>query len=526
MRKIVRRAATTESSRPKAQDRAEPGVLALQRAAGNQAVARLLARRPAPVAGLPPIADNLTRFFDGAPRLKALANRPAPAVDAHALDLAPALAWLKELADTLDLVEPLADPSMLVFESTLVEGHDGDYGHAETVMKTLLPATLAVTAPAARGLGTRVRDAVLTAMNDSSVISHGPQANPNLPSKDDAIAWREHATKLAALAPTVDKAGTLKDAALALEDAALAILQARAVAEARTTWRAGTVQSSSAPTPHRDELDDVFADSGYSSDKAFDNPGGALADWCGMFAAANLFRASAFDKQLRKAFAHTDNLYDFFNYTANVNDERTPLAMWAEGQWWTVEAYHASRGLKRTHVEGPDAAADIRPGDIALIRHNGVKPAASLADHIVMVESYDAASGRLITIEGNVTEGIRPGADGAADRTEGGDVKWSTAGHSRTVIEERNMRDPHTTFQWGRPAGDVYQPSGRRTVWFVGRPSLIDFEQHEYARQPVPEQFKYVSPAEIRKNAARRGMLQQAVPSAAPAGGPYHKRTG
>jgi hypothetical protein len=494
----------------------------------NHALARRLSRRPAPVAGLPPMADGLTRFFDGAPRLKALAGRPAPAVDAKALDLAPAFDWLKELTDTLDLVEPIADPSMLVFESTLVEGHDGDYGHAETQMKTLLPATVAAAAPRARDLGTRVRDAVVAAMNDSSVIEHGPEANPNLPTKADAIKWREQATKLAALAPKVDKSGALKEAALALEDAALAILQARAVAEARTTWRAGTVNSSSAATPRRDELDDVFADSGYGGNKAFDKGGGALADWCGMFAAANLFRASALDKQMRMAFAHTDNLHDFFTYTltAGKNDDRTPLSIWADGQWWSVEAYHASRGLKRKAVEGPDAAADIRPGDIALIRHNGVKPGLSLADHIVMVESYDAASGRLITIEGNVTEGIRPGADGAADRTAGGDVKWSTAAHSRTVVEERNMRDPTTTFQGGRPTGDVYQPSGRPTVWFVGRPSLIDFEQHDYAKAPVRDDAKYISPTEMRKNAAQSGRLQKPIKSESPLDGPYHKRVG
>ncbi len=526
MRETARRPRRTGAAPQAKPARSGDGVLALQRAAGNQAVARLLARRPAPVPGLPPVADNLTRFFDGAPKLKALADRVAPAVDAHALDLAPALEWLKDLTDTLELVEPLADPSMLVFESTLVDGHDSDYGHAETEIKTLLPATIAKAAPRAGDLGTHVRDAVVAAMNDSSAISHGPADNPHLPSKDDAIAWRERATQLAALAPKIDKSGALARAALALEDAALAILQARAVAEARTTWRAGTVQSSDAATHQRDELDDVFADSGYSPNKAFDKPDGGLADWCGMFAAANMFRASVFDKQLRKAFAHTDNVYDFFNYTANVNDERTPLAMWAEGQWWTVAAYHASRGLKRGHVEGPDAAADIRPGDIALIRHDGVKPAKSLADHIVMVESYDAATGTLITIEGNVKQGIRPGADGAAERTEGGDVKWSTAAHSGTVLEERNMRDPDTTFQWGEPGGDVYKPSGRPTVWFVGRPSLIDFELHEYAKQPVPEEFKYVAPAEIRKNAAQRGRLQGAVASESPAAGPYHKRAG
>jgi hypothetical protein len=321
----------------------------------------------------------------------------------------------------------------------------------------------------------------------------------------------------------VDKGGTLKDAARACEDAALAILQARAVAEARTTWRADTLHSSGAPTPHRDELDDVFADAGYGQDKVFDGAGGKLADWCGMFAAANMFRASALDRQLRMAFAHTDNVYDFFNYTANVNPERTPVSIWAEGRWWTVEAYHAARGLKRTHVQGPDAAADIRPGDVALIRHDGVKPALALANHIVMVESYDVATGTLTTIEGNVTQGIRAAADGSAQRTAGGDLRWSNAAHSSSVVEQRNLRDEVSTTHWGEPAGDVYQPSGRPTVWFVGRPSLIDFEQHEYATARVPEQYTYLSPAEIRKTAAK-DILQRPSRPQSTAAGPYHQR--
>ncbi len=514
MREIVRRHTPREAARQSKPDQPLARVLALQQSAGNHAVARMLARQAAP--DLPAIADNLKRFRAGAPRLRAIASQAAPPVDAQALD--PALAWLAELAATLKLVEPLADPTALVFESTVVTGHDSDYGQAETEIAKLLPAALAAAAPVAQDLGTRVRDAVVAAINGSSVVDHA--ANPNLLSKADAIAWREHATTLAALAPKVDKSGALKAAAVACEDAALAILQARAVAEARTTWRADTVHSSGAPTHARDELDDVFADSGYGQNKVFD---GGLADWCGMFAAANLFRASAFDRQLRMAFAHTDNLYDFFNYTANVNPERTPRSIWAEGQWWTVKAYHEARGLTRKHVQGPDAAADIRPGDIALIRHDGVKPDGALANHIVMVESYDAATGTLITIEGNVTQGIRPAAGGTAQRTAGGELRWSNAAKSSTVVEKRNMRDETSTTHWGKPAGDIYEPSGRPTVWFVGRPSLIDFEQHEYATALLEEKHKYLSPAEIRKTAEAKSLQKPSQPQST-AAGPYHKR--
>ena len=99
--------------------------------AGNHSVASaLLARRKAEDT-LPPIADNLRRFREGCPRLKALAARRPPVVPAAGfVDIAPALEWLRELVDTLKVVEPIVDPSMLVFESVVVSGHDEEYGQA------------------------------------------------------------------------------------------------------------------------------------------------------------------------------------------------------------------------------------------------------------------------------------------------------------------------------------------------------------------------------------------------------------
>ena len=164
------------------------------------------------------------------------------------------------------------------------------------------------------------------------------------------------------------------------------------MAEARETWRAGTVQTNTVPevkdgTRARNEMDDLFADSGFSNRQSIKKikamvpqPDGTtkevekevVDDWCGMFAAANMFRGAALDKDLRKAFAHTDNVNDFFQYQAKVNASRAPLSVFAEGRWWSVKEYHAQRGTSRKWVVGPSAAADIRPGDIALIRHAGV----------------------------------------------------------------------------------------------------------------------------------------------------------
>jgi hypothetical protein len=88
-------------------------------------------------------------------------------------------------------------------------------------------------------------------------------------------------------------------------------------------------------------------------------------------------------------------VFDFFTYSPSpTRAERTPLSVWADGQWWSLKAYHASRGLPRTWIQGAGAQdADVRPGDIVLIRHWDVKPDDAIANHIVMVESFDRIVG-------------------------------------------------------------------------------------------------------------------------------------
>jgi hypothetical protein len=379
-------------------------------------------------------------------------------------------------------------------------------------------------------------------MNASSVIDHGRADNPALGTLDQAKAFREQVTAFHAAAATPE----LRESAETCQDAALALLQALSVAEARETWRAGTVQTNTVPevkNAHRarNEMDDVFADSGFSDRQSIKKvkvwvtqPDGTkheveqevVDDWCGMFAAANMFRGAALDADLRKAFAHTDNVNDFFQYTANVNASRTPLSVFADGQWWSVKEYHAARGALRKWVVGPSAAADIRPGDIALIRHRGVKPGEAVANHIVMVESYDAATGKLVSIEGNVSEGVRPDGDGAAQRTADGQLKSSSQSPTSTVVEVRDMKDEKTLTP-GPGDGGVYQDRGRRTVYAIGRPSLVDFEEHDYAEQHVDPRFRGMSPAEIRANAAAQKHVTLVTSSLeSPAKGPYHTRVG
>jgi hypothetical protein len=498
-------------------------VLELQRAHGNQAVARALLARQAVADTLPPIADNLRRARTGIPRLRALAGRrpPEPAATGF-VDIRPALAWLREVVDVLTLVEPFVDPSMLVFESTVVSGHDQEYATAEAEIRPALAAALKTVVPAATELGATITRTVMRQVNRSSAALDDGDAEPQLAALADVTAWRVASSALRALAGKVDAGGSLAAAAHACEEAALALLQARAVLSARATWRADAAQSS---TPaqiankkrRRNEVDDIFADSGFSDRQSL-RENGSRDDWCGMFVAASMFRGAALDKNVRMAFAHTDNVRDFFSYARKpVNDERTPVSIWAEGQWWNLREYHEQRGLLRRWAFGAAVQdADIRPGDVALIRHKGVKPEKEIANHIVMVDSWDRVTGKLITIEGNVKEGIRPETPGSDDLvyTKGGEVaSTTTSAPSSTAIHIRDM-DDQKTLTPGAGKGGVYQERGARTVWAVGRPSLVDFEHHIFGKQAIPADLKYTSPDEMRMRGRRKQLAPESTRAA------------
>jgi hypothetical protein len=510
-------------------------VLALQRTFGNQAVTGALLARQATATPLPAIADNLRRFRDGCPRLIALSRQPPPVVPTTGfVDIRPALAWLRELVDTLTVVEPIVDPSMLVFESVVVTGHDEEYAKAESELKPALAAALKTVLPIARDVGDTIARVVMEQVNRSSAALENQTADPQLAALADVTAWREKSSALRALARTVDPGATgLAAAAHSCEEAALALLQARAVLNARATWRADAAQSSTPaqiqqPNRPRNEVDDIFADAGYGSRQSL-RENGTRDDWCGMFVAASMFRGATLDKNVRIAFAHTDNVRDFFSYNRRpINDARAPLSIWAEGQWWSVRDYHEQRGLARRWVTGDAVAtADIRPGDVALIRHAGVQPAGEVANHIVMVDSWDPSTGKLVTIEGNVNEGIRPDAGGEAQRTATGELRsTTTTAPSSTAMHVRDMRDDTTLTPGGAGPGGVYRERGARTVWGIGRPSLVDFEHHEYGLQAIPEDLKYTSPDEMRLRADRRRKLAPTSTVESPPTGPYHGRVG
>ena len=490
----------------------EHALVTLQRAAGNAAVARLLARAPAATA-LPPGATHLEAFRRSADGLRDAAKLPKPPVSVS--DIAAANQWMTTVVSALESAKGIGDRMDLHAESFLAHGElESEYGAAEAE----LPELVRPVADRARETGTELATLVMSGINASSVATADAAPEPALMPLDQVTAWRELATRLHALGKTFTTMG-VQDAAAACQDAALAMLQGRSVLSARDTWRAGdaiesTVAEAKNAKRARNAVDDIFADSGFSGrqtvEKVKDKDGNEVEqinDWCGMFVAAGMFRGAGLDKDVRKAFAHTDNVYDFFRYTANVNPDRTPLSIWADGRWWLVSEYHEQRGSKRTWMEeGGIDVEKIRPGDVVLIRHKGTKPAKSVANHIVMVESFDPASGRLVTIEGNVHEGIRPDAEGDARRVAGtGELANSAGVRDSSVVHIRDMDDRKTLTPGG---GGTYQERGAKTVFGIGRPSLVDFEDHEYAKKAVPKALETTSPDEMRRKAATAGLLQ------------------
>ena len=426
MRERIRRPEHREQHRSGQAGAAPRGILALQRSAGNRAVTAWLARQAAPA--LPAVASGLQHFIDGRTALTALVARPAPAVDARALNIPAAVTWLTGVNTTL---APLSSPSELIFESTVVSGHDAEYAEAERVTKD----AFAVLEPATHEFATRLRDAIVASINTSSVIDHS--VNPELGTLDHAKQLRETATALAALDPMLG----FKDAAQICEDAALALLQARSVNEARTTWRADTLRSDAANAGRpQNEVDDVIADSGFGNNQSVGD------DWCGMFASANMFRAAAFDKQLRVAFAHTDNVYDYFHYSKKTSD-RTPVSVWAEGQWWDLETYHSYRGLPRTFIEGPERGV----GHPAR-RHRADPPQRRQAGEVARRPHRDGRVLRLDDRHVDLDRGQRHLGRQAGCGREGGEDRRRPQVHRRR---------PGSLGQHGRAAQHERRPRGR-----------------------------------------------------------------
>lgn len=280
-----------------------------------------------------------------------------------------------------------------------------------------------------------IRTATVQLANDSSVTLKTPSTTA-LPTLAQVSKLGGDAGKLNQLTrePTLAMGDAAKASLLAAStaghDAGLALLQALSVGAARDRWKKGSETESpsvdKAGKGARNEVDEIYKDSGHGSRASVDEAKGRIFDWCGYFVASSHVKGASLARQLRAGFDHTDNVEDFFKYEQLHNDTRAPMAIWAEGQWWDLKAYHKARGSMRQWTTraaikaalAAGGAGDIRPGDTCLINHTG----GDKAQHIVMVESYNATTKQLVSIEGN-TYGIHADSAGAIERVDDDHLK-------------------------------------------------------------------------------------------------------
>ena len=368
----------------------------------------------------------------------------------------------------------------------------------------------------------RMRTQVVAMTNASSVAAKDGADEPTLPTAAETKALGASVKALRALTGWSESLGTLDAtkellaATATAQDATLAILQAQSVLSARATFRTNMEGVSKADAEKskrpRAAIDEVFKDAGMGDRASVDSEKNRIFDWCGMFVVASMYRGGGIDEELRSGYLHVNNVKDTFQYKQRSNAKRAPASIWADGAWYGLKEYHESRGSARRWTPKADIAAavvadtpvDIRPGDVALIDHRG----GSSPSHIVMVESYDADTHTLVTIEGNI-HGIKADTEGKAERLESDDSFYKAGKYTQTGtgVHVRDLTTTSKATKAAHPKEAVKPPKGAQaarsgaTVFGVGRPSFVDFEEHEYATNKVPEALRHVSPTELKTKA-------------------------
>ena len=190
-------------------------------------------------------------------------------------------------------------------------------------------------------------------------------------------------------------------------------------------------------------------------------------NWCGFFAVEK-FLQSDLDRELKSGYFHVKNVHDYFRYRYAFGPQaRVKKWIHAEDQWHALDEYHAQRGSKRQWLTNEDLqsgdALDIRAGDVALLDHE----ADGRPNHIVMVHSYDPQTRHLRTIGGN-DRGYQ--VDHRAERGPVNDEIAELEDASGLPLRKRQAGTPKV----GMRLPDLVN------VFGVGRPSIVDFEEHRY----------------------------------------------
>ncbi|PIE17106.1 MAG: hypothetical protein CSA66_06790 [Proteobacteria bacterium] len=447
-------------------------------------------------------------------RVQALIGQSAPTISLaeDKLELAPMSAWLA-------VVEPVFKDAVAAFDAL-----PDDAAERQELGCAMEDATFTA-AQSLEANGKAIRDHAVQLLNSSSLMNKDAK-QPTLPTQAEARCYQEALRALgghSATAATGAAGASLSAAVATAQDGALAIFQGLSVLAARATWQGGVKEpkaDDAGKRPKGDPLRKIFKDAGWSSKVTTNSAKTKVSDWCGMFVGAHLYRGGGLDEELRAGMFHTSNVLDYFQYQQKTNAKRAPKSIWADGSWHDLKTYHGTRGSQRrwttraaiTTAMENKSPLDIRPGDVVLIDHSGLKKSPQ---HITMVESYDPATQTLVTIEGN-TGGIQSadkpvkdaqgvahprkhrGPDGAGLHTR--DMTAMSAASAAAWDTVHKDKDKATK---AKPKGAYL---GRRgaTIFGVGRPSVVDFEEHSYATRAVPQKLRSLSPTEMRALAKKQ----------------------
>jgi hypothetical protein len=385
-------------------------------------------------------------------------------------------------------------------------------------------------------IGAAFREATLALSSQGALLS-SPGAQPSLPDLSQVQSLMAAVRQLRAVTQNAayeefDPSGALFEGMSGFQDACVAMLQGLTVVGARASWQQGVPepdvpQGGGDPhgrirsDPEAGPLNDIFADSGFNTWGIQINDGGAgnrsMVEWCGMFVSAHMFNEAGLAENLRAGFLETRNVEDYFKYGSR-NAKRTPRMVWSGSEWQEQRTFHEASGSVRSWIsrnelrESIEAgeSPNIRPGDVILFDQSA--PAG--AEHIGMVESYDPTTMTLVTIEGN-TRGIQADAQGEPQSMGGDHYRGSTRDgsglHQRDMsnvsdasrARYSDIQDDKVDTRRQRPAGANRDLPGS-TLFGVGRPSICDYEGHVVAAYTVPEEYRHMSPEQLKQIAGNR----------------------
>lgn len=206
------------------------------------------------------------------------------------------------------------------------------------------------------------------------------------------------------------------------------------------------------------------------------NKGGMLTtqDWCGAFA-VSAHMENGLPGNLRSFIHGVGGIESFFRYLyePTIRDPGSSEAM-------DLKSYHAQRGSKRMWWPKPLVPqADIMPGDIVLIDIGN----DGSSNHIVMCQSYDPSTKKLVTVGGNQYGFVARKPGEAAPEKETADDAAKRKEAEKTTGMALKDHGPSGPTVVGLSVYDLNDQTGKKsTVYGVGRFSLVDYEPHAYPK--------------------------------------------